>query len=81
MIVLDENKLLMMIRDRGHATTIEITIEGTKAKVDYFIPGIVSLILLQIFPIIWSIIIAIFYYIGIRCRSKCCRKISRFFMF
>ena len=48
---------------------------------DYFIPGIVSLILLQIFPIIWSIIIAIFYYIGIRCRSKCCRKISRFFMF
>ena len=48
---------------------------------DYFIPGIVSLIFLQIFPFIWSIIIAIFYYIGIRGRSRCCRKISRFFMF
>ena len=48
---------------------------------DYFISGIISLILLQIFPFIWSLIIALFYYIGIRGKSKCCRKVSRFFMF
>ena len=48
---------------------------------DYFISGIISLIFLQIFPFIWSIIIALFYYIGIRGNSKCCRKVSRFFMF
>jgi len=48
---------------------------------DYFISGIISLIFLQIFPFIWSIIIALLYYIGIRGKSKCCRKVSRFFMF
>ena len=48
---------------------------------DYFISGIISLIFLQIFPFIWSLIIALFYYIGIRGKSKCCRKVSRFFMF
>ena len=48
---------------------------------DYFISGIISLIFLQIFPFIWSLIIALFYYIGIRGNSKCCRKVSRFFMF
>jgi hypothetical protein len=48
---------------------------------DYFISGIISLIFLQIFPFIWSLIIALFYYIGIRGKSKCYRKVSRFFMF
>ena len=48
---------------------------------DYFISGIISLILLQIFPFIWSIFLALLYYIGIKCKSKCCRKVSRFFMF
>ena len=50
MIVLDENKLLMMIRDRGHATTIEITIEGTKAKVDYFIPKLCNVDMINALP-------------------------------
>lgn len=48
---------------------------------DYFLPGIVALIFLQIFPFLWSLIISLLYYIGIKEKSKCCRQVSRFFMF
>ena len=50
MIVLDENKLLMMIRDRGHATTIEVTIDGNRAKVDYFIPKLCNVDMINALP-------------------------------
>ena len=32
-----------MIRDRGHALTIEITINNDKARIDYFIPKIINI--------------------------------------
>ena len=32
--------------------------------VDYFVSGIISLILFEIFPFLWSIFIALFIYIG-----------------
>lgn len=37
---INNNQLLIMARDLGHATTIEITIEDDKAFVNYFIPKI-----------------------------------------
>ena len=40
MVVVDNNKLIMMIRDLGHALTIEITINSDIARVEYFIPKI-----------------------------------------
>lgn len=49
--------------------------------VDYLTAGIISLILLEIFPFIWSIIIALFRYYGIKNNIKCLFKISQFFMF
>jgi hypothetical protein len=48
---------------------------------DYFLPGIVALIFLEIFPFLWSLIISLLYYLGIKQKSKCCRQVSRFFMF
>ena len=48
---------------------------------DYFLPGIVALIFLEIFPFLWSLIISLLYYLGIKQKSKCCRQTSRFFMF
>lgn len=33
---------------------------------DYFLPGIVALIFLEIFPFLWSLIISLLYYLGIK---------------
>ena len=49
--------------------------------VDYLTAGIISLILLEIFPFIWSLIIALFTYLGMKNNNKCCYKFSGFFMF
>ena len=49
--------------------------------IDYLTGGIISLIILEIFPFIWSIVIALFRYIGIRKGIKCCYEFSQFFMF
>ena len=42
-VALDERKLLMMVRDRGHALTIEITLNGDNGRVEYFIPKICNI--------------------------------------
>ena len=49
--------------------------------IDYFISGIVALIFLQIFPFIWSFILALLYYFGIKGKSEYYLKVSKFFMF
>ena len=49
--------------------------------VDYFIPGIISLIFLELFPFLWSLIIALFSYLGIKRKNKCFLSFSKFFMF
>ena len=48
---------------------------------DYFVPGIISLILLEIFPFLWSLIISLINYIGIKNNNKCCLKVSKFLTF
>ena len=49
--------------------------------VDYFIPGIISLIFLELFPFLWSLIIALFTYLGIKGKNKCFLSFGKFFMF
>jgi hypothetical protein len=48
---------------------------------DYFIPGLISLAVLQIFPFFWSIILAIVRYVGIKKGKKGCYDFSQFFLF
>ena len=49
--------------------------------VDYFVPGIISLIFLEIIPFLWSLILAFLTYLGIKKKIECCSKVSNFFMF
>jgi hypothetical protein len=50
MVCVDENKLLMMIRDRGHALSMEITLKDDKARVEYYIPKICSVNMVNELP-------------------------------
>ena len=50
MVAINERKLLMMIRDRGHALTIEITINDDVAKLEYFIPKICNVDMVNALP-------------------------------
>lgn len=49
-VVLNERKALMMIRDRGHALTIEITINNDVARLEYFIPKICNIDMVNALP-------------------------------
>jgi len=49
--------------------------------VDYFIGGIISLIFFEIFPFIWSLILALFIYCGNKGKTKCLTNFGKFFMF
>ena len=49
--------------------------------VDYFVAGIISLIFLEIFPFIWSLILALFIYFGNKGKVKCLTNFGKFFMF
>ena len=49
--------------------------------IDYFMPGIISIIFLEVFPFLWSLIIALLEYLGIKYMNHWCIKISQFFMF
>lgn len=40
MVALSDSKMIMMVRDRGHALTIETTLDKDNALVEYFIPKI-----------------------------------------
>ena len=48
---------------------------------DYFIPGIISLIFLELFPFLWSLLITLFTYLGIKTKNKCMTSFGKFFMF
>ena len=49
--------------------------------IDYLIPGIIALLFLEIFPFLWSLIIALFRYSANKNGSKCSFEFSQFFMF
>lgn len=50
MVALSDKKMLMMVRDRGHALTIETTLENDKAMVEYFIPKLCNVDMVNALP-------------------------------
>ena len=51
------------------------------AYIDYISAGIISLLFFEILPFLWSFILAIFSYIGIKNGNKCCYECTQFFLF
>ena len=50
MVVLNNKKMIMMVRDRGHAWVNEITIKNNKARIEYFIPKICNIDMVNNLP-------------------------------
>lgn len=50
MIIVSKNKLIMMVRDLGHALTTEITINNDKARIEYFIPKLCNINMINALP-------------------------------
>ena len=49
-IIINENKMIMMVRDRGHALSIEITLNRNNARVEYFIPKLCNIDMINALP-------------------------------
>ena len=50
MVAISERKLLMLVRDRGHALSIEITLNGQNARLEYFIPKLCNVDMINNLP-------------------------------
>lgn len=50
MVTINERKLLMMVRDREHALTIEITINLQTARIEYYIPKLCNIDMINDLP-------------------------------
>lgn len=50
MVVINEKKLIMMVRDRGHALSIEITLSNDVARIEYFIPKLCNIEMINRLP-------------------------------
>lgn len=50
MVIVNDNKLMMMVRDRGHALSIEVTIRNNVARVEYFVPKLCNLDMINKLP-------------------------------
>ena len=49
-VSLNDEKLIMMVRERGHALTIEITRIGNKLRVEYFVPKLCNIDMINRLP-------------------------------
>lgn len=50
MVVVNPKKMIMMVRDRGHALTIEITINNSVSRIEYFIPKLCNVEMINKLP-------------------------------
>ena len=50
MVALSDKKLIMMVRDRGHALSIEISINNDIARLEYFIPKLCNIDMINALP-------------------------------
>ena len=50
MVTISEKKLIMMVRDRGHALSIEITLNKNDARIEYFIPKLCNIEMINMLP-------------------------------
>ena len=57
----------------------EATYQG--GTTDYFAAGFISLILNELLPFLWSLILALFRYLGIKKNFNCMLKFSEFFLY
>lgn len=49
-VCVSNKRMLMMIRDRGHALTIDVSLSGEKARVEYFIPKNCNIAMINTLP-------------------------------
>ncbi|MBR6949077.1 MAG: hypothetical protein IKH54_02715 [Bacilli bacterium] len=49
-ISVNDNKLLFMVRDRGHCLTIDMTVKGDKVRLEYFIPKLCNIDMINRLP-------------------------------
>ena len=50
MVIISEKTLIMMVRDRGHALSIEVTLNKDNARIEYFIPKICNVEMVNKIP-------------------------------
>ncbi len=50
MVAINEKKIIMMVRDRGHALSIEITLNRDIARVEYFVPKLINIEMINNLP-------------------------------
>lgn len=50
MVAINEKKLIMMVRDRGHALSIEVSLNGDIARIEYFIPKLCNIEMINKLP-------------------------------
>ena len=50
MVVINNKKLIMMVRDRGHALSIEVSLNGNRARIEYFIPKLCNIDMINLLP-------------------------------
>ncbi len=50
MVAINEKKLIMMVRDRGHALSTEISLSGDMARIEYFIPKLCNIDMINNLP-------------------------------
>lgn len=50
MVVISDKKLLIMVRDRGHALSMEISLNGDIARIEYFVPKLCNVDMINELP-------------------------------
>lgn len=50
MVIINEKKLIMMVRDRGHALSIEVSLNNDIARIEYFIPKLCNIDMINALP-------------------------------
>ena len=50
MVAINDKKLIIMVRDRGHALTIEVTLNNNIARIEYFIPKLCNIEMINRLP-------------------------------
>ena len=50
MVTINDKKMIMMVRDRGHALSIEITLNNDIARMEYFIPKLCNIDMINRLP-------------------------------
>ena len=50
MVIIDDKKLIVMVRDRGHALSMEVSLNNDMARVEYFIPKLCNIEMINRLP-------------------------------